>query len=96
MPDEVAHEVKAARLKHLQDLLTMQVDRLSASLPGSVQRVLVESVSRKNTQEMAGRMDNNRIVNFAGVPGMLGRFVDVKITSVWAYTLCGELVPNPE
>ena len=91
MPDEVPHEIKAARLQHLQDLLTMQVDRLSTSLPGSIQRVLVESVSRKNTQEMAGRMDNNRIVNFAGVPGMLGRFVDVKITSVWAYTMRGEV-----
>jgi tRNA-2-methylthio-N6-dimethylallyladenosine synthase len=94
MPDEVPHEVKAARLKRLQDLLTMQVDMLSTSLPGSVQRVLVESVSRKNTQELAGRMDNNRIVNFAGSPGMLGRFVDVKITSVWAYTMRGELVTN--
>ena len=92
MPDEVPHEVKAARLKRLQDLLTMQVDVLSASLPGNVQRVLVESVSRKNAQELAGRMDNNRIVNFAGSPGMLGRFVDVKITAVWAYTMRGEVV----
>ena len=39
-------------------------------------------------------MDNNRIVNFAGSPGMLGRFVDVKITSVWAYTMRGEVVDN--
>ena len=92
MPDEVPHEVKAARLKRLQDLVVMQAETLSTSLPGSVQRVLVESVSRKNTQEMAGRMDNNRIVNFAGSPGMLGRFVDVKITSAWAYTMRGEVV----
>ncbi len=92
MPDEVPHEIKAARLKRLQDLVTLQAETLSTSLPGSVQRVLVESVSRKNTQELAGRMDNNRIVNFAGPPGMLGRFVDVKITTVWAYTMRGELV----
>ena len=48
----------------------------------------------KNAQELAGRLDNNRIVNFAGLPGMLGRFVDVEITAVWSYTLRGELVPG--
>jgi tRNA-2-methylthio-N6-dimethylallyladenosine synthase len=92
MADEVPQEVKAARLQRLQDLVTQQSEALSASLVGSVQRVLVENVSRKSEQELAGRMDNNRIVNFAGSPGMLGRFVDVKITSAWAYTLRGEAV----
>jgi tRNA-2-methylthio-N6-dimethylallyladenosine synthase len=92
IPDEVPHEVKAARLKRLQDLVTKQTENLSTRLPGTVQRVLVESVSRKSAQEMAGRMDNNRIVNFPGSPGMIGRFVDVKITGAWAYTLLGEIV----
>jgi len=92
MPDEVPQEVKALRLTRLQDLVTRQAEKLSAVLPGTVQRVLVESVSRKNSLELAGRMDNNRIVNFAGSPGMLGRFADVKITGVWAYTMRGELV----
>ena len=92
LPDEVPQEIKSARLKRLQDLVTLQAESLSSSLPGTVQRVLVESVSRKNKEELAGRMDNNRIVNFAGSSGMLGRFVDVKITTVWAYTMRGELV----
>ena len=91
MPDEVPQEVKAARLKRLQDLIAVQSESLSSGLLGSVQRVLVESVSRKNALELAGRMGNNRIVNFAGSPGMLGRFVDVQITEVWSYTLRGEL-----
>jgi tRNA-2-methylthio-N6-dimethylallyladenosine synthase len=92
IPDEVPQEVKAGRLKRLQELVNKQAETLSGILPGTVQRVLVESVSRKNSQELAGRMDNNRIVNFAGSPGMLGRFVDVKITSAWAYTMRGEVV----
>ena len=92
IPDDVPQEVKAGRLKRLQELVNKQAEKLSEILPGSVQRVLVESVSRKNSQELAGRMDNNRIVNFAGSPGMLGRFVDVKITSAWAYTMRGEVV----
>ena len=92
LADEVPHEVKAERLKRLQDRVAVQAQQLAQSLPGSVQRVLVESVSRKDSGQLAGRLDNNRIVNFVGPVELLGRFVDVKITSVWAYTLRGELV----
>ena len=88
------HEVKAERLKRLQDLVAVQAQRLAQSLLGSVQRVLVEGASRKDAHELAGRLDNNRIVNFAGTPEMVGHFVNVKITAVWAYTLRGELVPG--
>ncbi len=84
LPDEVPQEVKAERLKRLQDLVAVQAQRLAQSLLGSVQRVLIEGASRKDTQELAGRLDNNRIVNFIGAPNMVGRFVDVKITAVWA------------
>ncbi len=94
LPDEVPHEIKAERLKRLQDLVAVQAQRLAQSLLGSVQRVLVEGASRKDAQELAGRLDNNRIVNFIGTPAMVGHFVDVKITAVWAYTLRGELVPG--
>jgi tRNA-2-methylthio-N6-dimethylallyladenosine synthase len=94
MPDEVPQEAKSARLQALQDLLDKQVGTYSESLLGTVQRVLVENVSRKNAQELAGRLENNRVVNFAGSPGMLGRYVDVKIIETRAYTLRGELVQN--
>ena len=92
LKDEVSQEIKEARLQRLQDLLRAQSQTLTEGLLGSVQRVLVESVSRKNVHEMAGRLDSNRIVNFAGSPGMIGRFVDVKITGTWHYTLRGEHV----
>ena len=41
LPDEVPQEIKSARLKRLQDLVTLQAESLSSSLPGTVQRVLV-------------------------------------------------------
>jgi tRNA-2-methylthio-N6-dimethylallyladenosine synthase len=94
LSDEVPLEAKVERLKRLQDLITRQAESLSTRLPGTVQRVLVESVSRKSSNELAGRMDNNRIVNFAGSPDMLGRFANVKITGAWAYTMRGELAAN--
>ena len=59
---------------------------------GSVQRVLVEGLSRKDDQELAGRTDNNRIVNFVGNPRLVHRFVDVKITSALPHSLRGEIV----
>jgi tRNA-2-methylthio-N6-dimethylallyladenosine synthase len=92
MADDVPYEVKLQRLQRLQDRIAQQEAAISASMVGGVQRVLVENVSRKNTQELAARTDNNRVVNFAGSPGMLGRFVEVKILAVSVHTLRGEVV----
>ncbi|HWR77690.1 MAG TPA: TRAM domain-containing protein, partial [Thiobacillus sp.] len=57
-----------------------------------VQRVLVEGHARKNADELAGRTDNNRIVNFAGQPRLIGQFVDVTITQALPHSLRGEAV----
>jgi tRNA-2-methylthio-N6-dimethylallyladenosine synthase len=59
---------------------------------GSVQRVLVESLSRKDANELAGRTDNNRIVNFVGNARLINQFVDVRITESLSHTLRGEIV----
>ena len=58
---------------------------------GTTQRVLVEGASRKNAGELAGRTDNNRVVNFAGDPRLAGQFVDVTITAALPHTLRGEI-----
>lgn len=92
MVDETPDEVKLARLHRLQARIAELGQQVSDAMAGTVQRVLVENVSRKNSQEMAGRTDNNRVVNFAGSPGMLGRYVDVRILSGTLHTLRGELV----
>ncbi len=90
--DDTTEEVKAARL----DRLKVRVDELERTandaMLGTVQRVQVEGLSKKDANELAGRTDNNRVVNFAGSPGMIGRFVDVKITQVVRHTLRGEAV----
>ncbi|MCX7193006.1 MAG: tRNA (N6-isopentenyl adenosine(37)-C2)-methylthiotransferase MiaB [Proteobacteria bacterium] len=91
MTDNTPLEVKSARLKRLQDRLSSQEDAVGQSMLGSVQRVLVEGVSKKDLLEMAGRTDNNRVINFRGSPGMIGRFVNVSVTEVVRHTLRGEL-----
>jgi len=96
MRDDTPHEVKAARLKRLQDRITEQESGVAQSMLGSVQRVLVEGVSKKDVLEMAGRTDNNRVINFRGSPGMIGRFVEVAVTEVVRHTLRGELAGKQE
>ncbi len=91
MTDDTLPEVKAERLKRLQDRLSEQENAVAESMLGSVQRVLVEGISKKDALELAGRTDNNRVVNFKGSSGMTGRFADVRVTEVVRHTLRGEL-----
>ena len=90
--DATPVEVKAARLKRLQDALEANARAISAAMVGSVQRVLVEGASRRDARELCGRTENNRVVNFAGAPGLRGRFAQVRIGAALPHSLRGELV----
>ena len=90
--DDTPHEVKAARLKRLQSRIEDQEAEVARSMLGTTQRALIEGLSKKDGNELAARTDNNRIVNFSCAAGMIGRFVEVKITQVVRHTLRGELV----
>ena len=92
MADDTSHETKLARLHRLQARITELEQQVSHAMAGTVQRVLVENISRKSEQEMAGRTENNRVVNFVGSSGMLGRYVEVRILSGTLHTLRGEVV----
>jgi tRNA-2-methylthio-N6-dimethylallyladenosine synthase len=92
MADDTSNETKLERLHRLQARIAELEQQVSAAMSGSVQRVVVENISRKNALELAGRTENNRVVNFVGSPGMLGRYVDVRILSGTMHTLRGELV----
>ncbi|TNF52485.1 MAG: tRNA (N6-isopentenyl adenosine(37)-C2)-methylthiotransferase MiaB [Gammaproteobacteria bacterium] len=90
--DDVPQEEKLQRLYRLQAQLDRQVKAYSAAMVGSVQRVLVEGPSKKDAQELAGRTENNRVVNFAGHPRLIGHFVDVRITRALPNSLRGEIL----
>lgn len=90
--DETPHAAKQARLERLQAKLEEQAQAVSQRMVGSVQRVLVDGVSKKDANELAGRTDNNRVVNFPGQPRLIGQFVDVTITQALPHSLRGELV----
>lgn len=90
--DDTPHEVKLARLQHLQKTIDDNVRRLSDALVGTTQRLLVEGPSKKNPAELMGRTDCFRVVNFEAPARLVGQMVDVKITRALSHTLRGEIV----
>jgi tRNA-2-methylthio-N6-dimethylallyladenosine synthase len=92
LPDDVPHAVKQARLARLQHAINDSAQRISRQMVGTRQRVLVDRPSRKNPAELAGRTENNRVVNFVGPRSLIGAFVDLRITRANPNSLRGELM----
>ncbi|MGE0358299.1 MAG: tRNA (N6-isopentenyl adenosine(37)-C2)-methylthiotransferase MiaB [Burkholderiales bacterium] len=96
LPDETPAAVKLARLQRLQARLQALSEEYSRAMVGSRQRVLVEGPSRKDPAELAGRTDNNRVVNFPAPPRLVGHFVDVDITHALPHSLRGRVALDGE
>ena len=95
LPDDTPHEVKLQRLQHLQATIDANVRKISDSLVGTVQRVLVENPSSKKPDMLVARTVCNRLVFFpAGAQGLrlVGQMLDVRITESLSHSLRGELV----
>ncbi|MCB1948399.1 MAG: tRNA (N6-isopentenyl adenosine(37)-C2)-methylthiotransferase MiaB [Burkholderiales bacterium] len=91
LPDDTPHSVKLERLQRLQAQIHQQSRKISQGMVGSKQRILVEGISKKNADEISGRTDNNRVVNFSGNKELIGRFVNVQITEALPHSLRGEV-----
>jgi tRNA-2-methylthio-N6-dimethylallyladenosine synthase len=89
--DATTEEVKKQRLALLQSRILQHANMISESMVGTVERVLVVGVSRKDPGELMGRTENNRIVNFQGDHKLIGYFVDMKITAALPNSLRGEI-----
>jgi tRNA-2-methylthio-N6-dimethylallyladenosine synthase len=92
LPDNTSVEEKSGRLTRLQAQLDLQYQKISESMVGGVERVLIESPSKKDQAELAGRTANNRIVNFPAGKALIGSFAKVRVTAALAHTLRGQLV----
>ncbi|NBD96506.1 MAG: tRNA (N6-isopentenyl adenosine(37)-C2)-methylthiotransferase MiaB [Gammaproteobacteria bacterium] len=91
LPDNVTLEEKKGRLKRLQEQLNLQARAISEAMVGTRQRVVVEGPSKKDARELAGRTENNRVVNFPGPPALVGRMAEVTVTAALANSLRGRL-----
>lgn len=90
--DDTPYDVKLKRLQRLQAQIIKQAKAISEKMIGTTQKVLVEGKSRRDSEELTGRTENNRIVNFAGSERLIGQMVDIKITEVYTNSLRGEIV----
>ncbi len=93
--DDTPQATKLARLSRLQAINEAQGDAISRAMLGTVQRVLIDGASRKDANLLAGKTDNNRVVDIAGDVSLINTFVQVKITDVTnPRRLFGEIVTN--
>ena len=90
--DDTAADVKLKRLQRLQALIGKQASDIAQAMVGTRQTILVEGPSRRDSDELMGRTENNRIVNFAGPARLIGQIIDVTITTAYTNSLRGEVV----
>lgn len=94
--DETPMDEKSKRLLILQKKIDAQAQKISQAMVGTIQKVLVEGVSKKSPQELKARTENNRVVNFFVPPEKHARFmhqfIDLKITQALPHSLKGEIV----
>ena len=90
LADNTPQAVKLDRLQALQTRLETQSRAIGVSRVGTVQRVLVEGPSRKDANELMGRTECNRIVNFKGPARLVGQMIELTITAAYPHSLRGE------
>ena len=95
LPDAVPLDVKRRRLARLQARIADLAHGVSRAMVGGTERVLVEGPSKKNPEELRGRTENNRVVNFPGPRELAGTFADVTIAEALPNSLRGVLAGAP-
>jgi tRNA-2-methylthio-N6-dimethylallyladenosine synthase len=91
LADHTPLAVKHERLSRLQAAINANAKKINQAMIGTVQRILVEKPSTRDPNEMTGRTENMRFVNFAGHPRLIGQFVDVVITEAMSNSLRGRV-----
>lgn len=92
LPDDIPEEVK---IRRLNEIIALQ-NRLSAEANercvGKTYEVLVEGVSKRSSDQLFGRTEQNRVVVFDRGQYRIGDFVRVRITECSSATLKGEAI----
>ncbi len=91
MVEELSKDQKLERLERLLTLQRRLTLEINLSFKGSVQKVLVEGLGKRPGQ-VSGRADSGKTVNIIADPGLVGSFVDVRISAAYQNSLVGELL----
>ena len=89
LPDDTPNAEKVRRLEALNEVIEAETKRINQSMIGSVQRCLVEGISKKDPDQLQARTANNRVVIFNGTPEMINQMVDLEITDAYTFSLRG-------
>jgi tRNA-2-methylthio-N6-dimethylallyladenosine synthase len=92
--DSISFEEKNERLRILQEKISLNAKKISQSMIGTKQKVLIENASKRSSLEVTGRTLNNKWVNFSGPQSLIGNIVEVEVTSALSNSLRGRLVDH--
>ena len=93
LPNQVPEKIKSNRLSILQSSIQKNVAKISHSMIGAHEKILVMGVSKKNSKQLQGRTENNRVLNFSSNDlSLIGQFVEIKVTEALPNSLRGTLV----
>jgi tRNA-2-methylthio-N6-dimethylallyladenosine synthase len=94
--DDVSEVEKSRRLS---EIVALQRDHSLAANQGYVGQkfeVLIEKISKKNDQELAGKTSQNTVVVFPKEDYKIGQYVTVIVNSCTGGTLIGVALPNQD
>ena len=92
MPDPITAEEKSARIQKLIEVQqAISYETLLAQV-GRRETVLADSVSARDANQIGGKTPRSHMVNFPGSADLIGKFVDVEITSAGKNTLRGRII----
>lgn len=92
MTDQVPHDISTARFERMLALQNEISLARNQRFVGRTVRVLAEEISHGDATKVTGRGDSPRPIHFAADPGVIGQFVNVKITAADTFSLSAEQI----
>ena len=91
MQNQVDEKVKHIRFEQLKRLYAQLVEESNKTYIGTTQKILVEGTSKTNPNILTGRTYSNKVVNFEGSKDLIGKIINLKITSEHMWYLKGTI-----
>ena len=89
--DQIPEDVKHERFNRLVDIINEGSAVKNAQYVGSVVKVLVEGISKKNDDTLTGRTEGFKLVDFEGDKSLIGSMIDVEIIQGKTFSLTGRI-----
>ena len=94
MKNDLTEAEKEDRLHRLNELVNKYSKESNERMLNTIQKVLVISVSEKDSNKVCGYTENMKLVNVAAPKDTIGQIINVKITDAKSFSLDGEIIEN--